>query len=698
MFKPRWMLTAIAIGLLCISLTIAGWFGSGDDTGDVTVSWYVSTAPGNADQLVNQGEKLNQSVNNSSISIVDTLGTQWRTNLNLSQYMWAREKIIPGNSGPLAINVKNPDGTIDQIQYGNVTKGYIYTTWFYADYPGIHEIWFDVDGSASNSIWFDVEESPEYGYEYAPAEESGFVGMFDSSASYKMSAPVPSVTIGLSAGGAKDINNFRENIEEGYLPLPTDVTYEGLFYDYYFDTGEREECTKLFCPSYSYAISRDPFSRELEYYLSVGLNSGIKESDFERKKLNLVVVLDNSGSMGSSFDRYYYDTFGNLVEFDESEDSGKAKIEIATESVVSLLDHLKDDDRFGMVIYSDDAFLVEPLSFVREKDMGDLEDEILDITDEGSTNMEAGMKMATDMLEDYLDADQSEYENRIIFLTDAMPNVGETDRGELLEMTEDNADDKLYTTFIGIGVDFNTEIIEYITKIRGANYYSVHSASQFNKRMDDEFEYMVTPLVFNLQLSLDATGYEIQKVYGSPEADEATGEIMKVNTLFPSKREGGEVRGGLILIKLKKTAPDSRMNLKVSYEDRNGAIDTSESSIRFSGREPDYFANTGIRKGILLSRYADLLKNWMIDERSYIDPNEPIVVSVTLAEGIVIPYILGEWERQSMPLHVSEPYRTLFNQFADYFESEMTAIGDGTLDRELVILNKLGSYVVVHQK
>ena len=44
-------------------------------------------------------------------------------------------------------------------------------------------------------------------------------------------------TLGLSTGGAKDINNFRENIRNNYLPLPTDITYEGLFYDYYFDTG-----------------------------------------------------------------------------------------------------------------------------------------------------------------------------------------------------------------------------------------------------------------------------------------------------------------------------------------------------------------------------------------------------------------------------------------------------------------------------
>src|SRR5690606_7600439 len=52
--------------------------------------------------------------------------------------------------------------------------------------------------------------------------------MFGASAS--MGSP-----IGLAVGGAKDINNFRQEISENNLPQAADVTYEGLFYDYHFD-------------------------------------------------------------------------------------------------------------------------------------------------------------------------------------------------------------------------------------------------------------------------------------------------------------------------------------------------------------------------------------------------------------------------------------------------------------------------------
>lgn len=500
--------------------------------------------------------------------------------------------------------------------------------------------------------------------------------------------------LGFSTGGAKDINNFRQNIANDFLPIPTDITYEGLFYDYYFDTGDNTDCSKMFCPSYSYAVSKDPLSQKDDYYLSVGLNSNIKEEDFARKKLNLVVVLDISGSMSSVFDRYYYDSFGNRMPIEGTEGESKTKMEVATESVVGLLSHLNSDDRFGMVVYNDDAFVAKPLNLVGDTDVDEIKQHILDIRADGSTQMSAGMEKGTALFDELLEADQSEYENRIIFLTDAMPNRGETGKDGLLGMTEQNAGNKIYTTFIGIGVDFNTELVDYITKIRGANYYSVHSSKEFKERMDEQFEYMVTPLVFNLELSLIAPGYRIEKVYGSPEANEATGEIMKVNTLFPSKTEDGETKGGIVLLKLRKiSSEDKTLKLRVTYENREGKKDSSESEINLDDKESEYFANNGIRKGILLSRYADLMKNWIIDERGSIDNHLPLKPSVDSEIGICPPPepILGQWERQSVPLRVSSPYKKVMREFKDYFEQEAQEIGDKTLEQEIKILDKLAN-------
>jgi len=46
-----------------------------------------------------------------------------------------------------------------------------------------------------------------------------------------------------------------------------------------------------------------------------------------------------------------------------------------------------------------------------------------------------------------------EYENRIIFLTDAMPNSGELRRDRLFGLARSASDRDIHTTFIGVGVD-----------------------------------------------------------------------------------------------------------------------------------------------------------------------------------------------------------------------------------------------------
>ncbi|MDP2586186.1 MAG: VWA domain-containing protein [Candidatus Komeilibacteria bacterium] len=515
-----------------------------------------------------------------------------------------------------------------------------------------------------------------------------------------------SANIGYAVGGAKDINNFRENIKQGYLPLPTDVTYEGLFYDYFFDTGKKQECDQLFCPSYSAAVSKDPVSGQEEYYLAVGLNSNIKEKDFKRKKLNLAVVLDISGSMSSSFDQYYYDQFGRQMEVPSKEISNKTKMEVAKQSVAALLDHLTPEDRFGMVLFDDDAYLAKPMLAVGESDLNSLKKHILEIQPSGGTQMSAGMEEGVKLFSGLAEVSSDEYENRIIFLTDAMPNLGETDKNGLLGLMSKNSSAKIYSTFIGIGVDLNTELVDYITKIRGANYYSVHSEKEFATRLDEEFDYMVTPLVFNLNLSLEGSGFKIDKVYGSPEAAEATGQLMKINTLFPSKQQDGQTKGGLVLLKLSKTSADPNLQLKVSYEDRSSHQQQNVQAIVLPEASADYYDNPGLRKGILLARYANLLKNWTMDERNrpveyppIIDPIFPspmLEPSVNNEEGIIVPpimpeYKLGEWERQSVSLTVSSEYKNLFSQFKNYFVQEMSAVNDSSLNQEVEILKKLGS-------
>lgn len=494
-----------------------------------------------------------------------------------------------------------------------------------------------------------------------------------------------SASIGLAVGGANDINNFRRNIEKNYLPSPTDISHEGIFYDYFFDTGASQKCDELFCPSYSTAVSSDPFSEQTEYFLSVGLNSGITEADFQRKKLNLVVVLDISGSMSSGFNAYYYDQLSVRGRTIENNVGSGTKMEVANESLVALLDHLRPDDRLGIVLFDDSAYVAKDLRLVAETDMAAIRDHILEITPQGGTNMEAGYKAGTELLGEYKQVNPEEYENRIIFLTDAMPNLGNTNQSDLTQLAENNSEEGIYSSFIGIGLDFNTELIKAISQTQGANYYSVHSREDFKKQLDDNFEYMVTPLVFDLSLKLKASGYEIKAVYGSPEADLATGEIIKINTLFPSAREDNQTKGGLVLLHLAKIAEGAELELSVDYRDRTGGRHQSNQAVEFRDSNEAYYDNTGIRKGIVLSRFVNVMQDWLRHESN---PSDPIVDYDDLGIPATRPKInLGYWERTSRPLNLPSKYRPILNGLKAYIAQEIEFLADESLNRELDLID-----------
>ena len=505
--------------------------------------------------------------------------------------------------------------------------------------------------------------------------------------------------IGFSTGGAKDINNFRENIKNGYFPIATDITYNGLFYDYYFDTGKKTESEYLFSPSYSCSISKDPISFKNEYYITVGLNSNIKQSDFHRKKLNLIVLLDISGSMISTFNSYYYDQLSlDKKNISKSDDDKKSKMEIANESVNILIDQLKADDRLGIVLFNHEAKILKKIELVSEMDINKTKKLISEISADGGTNMEAGYIEATKLLKNFKNSKKSEYENRIILITDAMPNTGTTSTDGLLSYIKTNSNIGIYTTFIGVGVDFNTGLIEYISDVYGANYYSVHNSKEFKERMGEQFEYMVTPLVFDLNLNLKSNDYNIEMIYGSDSSKQQKENFMKVNTLFPSKSsDTGEVKGGIILVKLKEKTEHKNKNgeieLEVSYKDRNGKEYNNSQFINFNkNKSEEFYDNTGIRKAIVLTRYINVLKSWILYERTedkkFMIKQDKGIVDIFYLED-KIKQILGEHERMSVELKVSEDYKAILRKIKEYIIKENNEIKDDTLNKEIEILDIL---------
>jgi Ca-activated chloride channel family protein len=527
-------------------------------------------------------------------------------------------------------------------------------------------------------------------------------------------------SVGVAVGGAGDANAFRANVREGFVPQPTAITHEGLYHDYYFDTGAGDACDRRFCPAYSRAVTSDPLSNETERYLTVGLTSGLSRADFERPPTDVVVVVDTSDSMSEQIDRYYYDEDGSGSEAGSGSGSGSAsdsdaageagrrvsKIAAARSAVRSMVGQLGPSDRVGIVAFSDEARVVRELRAVGDGD--GVNASVGGLRADGGTNLAAGMRTAELLVEDAApagdgsDADASDRrQTRIVYVTDAMPNTGETGGEDLRGRLSGLADRGIYATFVGVGVDFNTRLAETIGGVRGANYVSVDSAERFRERMGAEFDYLVTPLAFDLRLSVAGDGWRVADVYGVPgtsggdgasdgDADGPDGrELFHVDTLFPSRREGDRTEGSVILLRVEREGGQTGpLRLRAAYETPGGEQVDSVRTIQFPDRGPPYYETTGVRKAVALTRYADLVRNWAAYERTQVrggSPDEP-------AAGVETrEYARGRWEQQSVPLRVSPVYRDRLDRFATYFEGEARALGADRMREDLRVLERLQS-------
>jgi Ca-activated chloride channel family protein len=369
---------------------------------------------------------------------------------------------------------------------------------------------------------------------------------------------------------------------------------------------------------------------------------------------------------------------------------------ITLEVVSKVIDHLKPNDRLAVMTFESNTYVIQKMKALNEIDLKILKHEISQISATGGTNMSAAIDCCASLFDTDAVMSDTEYDNRILFLTDAQPNDGNLGASHFYSRIEQLAKHRVYTTFVGVGIDLNTQLISSITKHRGANYFSVHDSKKFFQLLDNDFDLILTPLVFNVKMKFESDVFDIDQVYGSPEWDETKqNELMNINTLFPSRTDDdGETRGGIVLFKLKaKQSITEQVNtnahLSITYEDRLGKTFEEKQMIYILVNNDEiYYGNSGIRKAILLVNYVTLLKQWINDERERTYNQRKPVLNLFEKNAEK----LSEWERQSTKLSVSNQYRKEFETFLKHLHSEMEVLQDKDLEQEVKLLNKLIGY------
>jgi len=232
----------------------------------------------------------------------------------------------------------------------------------------------------------------------------------------------------------------RAYLEDGHLPRPDAVRVEEFvnFFSHDYDPPRRGD----FAIHLEAAPSE--FGEDL-VLLRVGLQGRVV-AERDRKRSNLVFVIDTSGSMNR-----------------------ENRLELVKRALMALVNRMDRRDRVGIVEYgSRGRVVLRPTSFA---DADDIIDAIEDLRPNGSTNAEEGLRLGYEMADRAYDPDAN---NRVILCSDGVANVGRTGPEGILKTIKEEARRGIYLTAVGFGMgNYNDVLMEQLADHGDGHYYYV---------------------------------------------------------------------------------------------------------------------------------------------------------------------------------------------------------------------------------
>ncbi|WP_405436372.1 von Willebrand factor type A domain-containing protein [Streptomyces anulatus] len=194
--------------------------------------------------------------------------------------------------------------------------------------------------------------------------------------------------------------------------------------------------------------------------LRVGLATEAAASTAERPPAALTFVVDISGSMAET-----------------------GRLDLVRKSLDILTDELRDDDSISLVTFSDEAETRLPMTRLKGN-RNRIKDAVEEMQPAQSTNVEAGITLG---YEESVDGHRKGATNRVVLLSDALANTGDTDADGILERIDSARREYGITLFgVGVGSEYGDAFMEQLTNKGDGNTTYVGDEEQARKVFVDQ--------------------------------------------------------------------------------------------------------------------------------------------------------------------------------------------------------------------
>ncbi|MBQ0963495.1 von Willebrand factor type A domain-containing protein [Streptomyces sp. RK23] len=371
----------------------------------------------------------------------------------------------------------------------------------------------------------------------------------------------------------------RRTLSEGRLPDPSTVRPEE------FVNSFRQDYERPDGDGFSVTVDGARTDDGDWSLVRVGLATRPAERQSERPPAALTFVIDVSGSMAEP-----------------------GRLDLAQEALGTMTDRLRDDDSVAIVTFSDEAETVLPMTRLGDH-RGRVHDAIDGLEPMESTNLGAGVDTG---YETAVEGRREGATNRVVLVSDALANTGDTDADTILERVATERREHGVTLFgVGVGSDYGDALMERLAD-RGDGHTTYVSTTEdarevFSEQLPRHIE--LTARDAKAQVAFDPetvaefrlVGYDNRQVADEDFRDDRVdgGEVgpgHTVTALYAVRTRSG-ADGHLATATVRWLDPDSRTPHEESGVVETDALDDSV-----------WDADRGLRVTATAAYFADALR------------------------------------------------------------------------------------------